>query len=73
MFLAKVKYEGTAWHMATHNVIIEVLNKLCEWAKEVLTPVKLRSMFLAKDEYERTAWRIASEQGQTELLHKTWE
>jgi hypothetical protein len=34
---------------------IEVLHKLCEWAKEVLTQEELNNMlFLARDGYGRT-------------------
>ena len=53
MFLAKDKYERTAWHMATYNSNIEVLIKLWEWAKNVLTQEHLQSMFLATEESKR--------------------
>jgi len=44
MFLAEDGYGWTAWHMATMKCQIEVLHKLEEWAKEVLTPEELKKI-----------------------------
>jgi ankyrin repeat protein len=71
MFLAHDKFEKTAWYIATDNGRIEVLNKLRDWAKEVLTQEKLIYIFLDKDKFERTAWHIATENGQIEVLELT--
>jgi len=38
MFLAKDRYERTDWHMVLQKGQLEVLHKLFEWAKYVLTP-----------------------------------
>jgi len=38
----------------------EVLHKLWEWAKDVLTPELNSMLFLAKDEEKMTAWHIAA-------------
>ena len=68
------KYVGhTAWHVAAEKGQLEVLQKLCEWAKKVLSPEDLHKMFLGKDGDERTAWHMASEKGQIEVLQKLWE
>jgi len=73
MVLDKDGFERTAWHIASEKGQIELLRKLLEWAKEVLTPEKLKRMFLGIDGYERTASHIASEKDQIELLQKLWE
>ena len=39
--------------MASENGQIEVLKKLWEWAKEVLTSEEIQSMFLVRDESKR--------------------
>jgi hypothetical protein len=44
MFLAKDKFQMTACHMAVGRGQIEVLHKLWEWAKEVLTQEELNYM-----------------------------
>jgi len=48
MFLAKDKYERTAWHIASEKDHIEVLLKLWECGKELLTQEQLNNMLLAK-------------------------
>jgi len=60
MFLGKGDFVMTAWHMAVYEGQIEVLQKLWEWAKEVLTQEDLNDMlYLAKDKYGKTAWHMA--------------
>jgi len=54
MFLAKDEEEMTAWYIAVSWGHIELLHKLWEREKEVLTQEGLNSMFLAKDKYERS-------------------
>ena len=50
---------------------IEVLYKVWEWAKDVLTPKEFRNkLFLYKDICGRTIWHIAAEKGRLDLLHK---
>jgi ankyrin repeat protein len=73
MFLNKDEKESTAWHIAAYIGKIELLHKLWEWVKYVLTPEDLKNMFLAKDEKERTAWHIAAYMGHMEILHILWE
>jgi ankyrin repeat protein len=53
----------TAWHITVKKGQIELLHKLWEWAKEVLTQEELNNMFLAAVRDERTAWHIAIEKG----------
>jgi hypothetical protein len=50
----------TACHMAAEKVETEILHKLWERAKEVLTQEELNNMFLTRDGYKRTAWHMAS-------------
>jgi precorrin-6B methylase 2 len=63
--------------MAAKKGQIEVLNKLRDWAKEILIQEELKSMFLACDKFKRTAWHMAAEKGRIaaqmvriEVLHK---
>ena len=49
MFFPKESFYKTGWHIAAKNGQIELLHKLWEWAKEVLTPAELNNMFLAED------------------------
>jgi len=45
VFLDKNEIEGPAWHIAAYSGHIEVLHKLWEWAREVLTPEELKKCF----------------------------
>jgi hypothetical protein len=63
----------TVWHIAAKNGRIEVLNKLSEWAKEVLTQEELKNMILAHDAFKNADWPIAAEMGQIEVLSKLKE
>jgi hypothetical protein len=56
------------WHVASEKGPLEILHKLWEWGKVILTQEKLNYMFLAKKETEMTAWHIALEQVQIEGL-----
>jgi len=62
---------NTAWHVATQEGNIELLQKLWEWAKgpEML----LSKLMLAKDKDEKTAFHVAAEQSYTEVLQKLWD
>jgi len=42
MFLGKDYFKKTAWHMAAEKDQTEVLHKLWDWAKEVLTQEELK-------------------------------
>jgi hypothetical protein len=55
--------------MAAVKGRIEVLHKLWEWAKEVLTQEELSNMFLAKDGRQTTACHMAAGTGRVEVLH----
>ena len=65
--------ERTASYIAECEGHVEVLFKLWEWAREVLTTEELKYIFLDKYGKERTAWHIAAFEGHIELLHKLWE
>jgi hypothetical protein len=44
MSLLKYRYEVTVWHMAVRSGNVEVLEKLCSWAKELqLKPEELKN------------------------------
>jgi len=59
--------------MAVEEGQIEVLYKIWEWAKEVLTQGEFKNMFLANDEFKRNAWHMAAGKGQIDILHKLWD
>ena len=48
MFLAKDRYERTAWPITLDEGQTELLHKLWEWAKKLLTLEDVKNMFLAK-------------------------
>ena len=73
MFVAKEKCKRTAWHMGAGKGQIDILHKLWDWAKKVLTKGELNNMFLAKEECKWNAWLLAAGNGQTDVLHKLWE
>ena len=68
-FLAKDGDGKAAWHMASEKVQIELLQKLREWSKEIVTLEELNKMFLAKDVWGRTAWHMAAKKDQINVLH----
>jgi hypothetical protein len=49
MFLAKDKYERTVWHVTSEKGPLEILHKLWEWGKVILTQEQLNNMFLVKE------------------------
>jgi len=49
MFIVEDEFERTPWHMAAEKDQIELLHKLWEWAKVVLTQEELNNMLLTKD------------------------
>jgi hypothetical protein len=55
--------------MAIFRGQVEVLHKMWEWAKEVLTQEELHYIWFAKDRDERTAWLMAAKRGELELLN----
>jgi len=73
MFVGKDGYERKTWHIVSEKGQVELLHKMWELGKEVLTRKELQSMFLGKDGYERTAWHKASQKSQIKLLHEIWE
>jgi ankyrin repeat protein len=50
MFSAKDRYGWTAWHVASKKGQIEVLDKLSEWSKEVLTQDEFWDMLLLAED-----------------------
>jgi hypothetical protein len=69
--LANDNDERTVWHIAAERGNLDVLHKLWDWAKEVLTPQDLKEMFfLAKGEHESTVWHITVKQGNLDILYK---
>jgi len=46
MFFAEYNFRRTAWHIVGINGQLDLLHKLWDWAKEVLTKDKLRKMLL---------------------------
>ena len=44
LLLAQEKKRRTVWSMAAHGQKVEVLDKLLDWAKEVLNPDKFKKV-----------------------------
>jgi hypothetical protein len=66
--LAQVFHRQTTWQVEAWEGKVELLEKLWEWAKEVLSPQELNNyIVLAKDDSERTAWHVAEKTGSTKL------
>ena len=61
-----------AWHEAAQGGHVEVLEKLWDWANELLLkPEELRNeILLSKDVFEKTAWQKAVEGGHVKVLEK---
>jgi ankyrin repeat protein len=73
MFLDKDEYQITAWHVAARNGQIEILHKLWDWAKEVLTQKELNKLLLNRSISAKTAWQVVAEEGRIEVLPLLWE
>jgi hypothetical protein len=59
----------TAWHVVTEKGEIEVLYKLCEWGKEVLTQEELNNiLFFARDGPLAHCVREGSNRGFTQTV-----
>jgi ankyrin repeat protein len=66
--------DKTAWHLAAEADNLEVLQQLCEWAEEVLTPEELKNkLLLSTTQHGKTAWHYASLWGKLKALQKLWE
>jgi len=64
----------TSWHVAAEKGQLQVLHKMWDLAKEVLTPEELNNkVLLAEDVLGRTAWHMAVEKGKLDVLQKLWE
>jgi len=61
LHVSRIRVKGmTAWHITAEIGKCEILHKIWEWAKELLTRVDLiRKKFLAKDKVGNTAWHVA--------------
>jgi hypothetical protein len=60
--------------VAAESGSLEVLHKLFNLTKQVLTPQHLsENIFLARDNAVRSAWHMAVEQSNLDILHKPWE
>ena len=73
MLLGTDKYGRTAWHIAAVRGNSENLQKLCEWAKENLTPEEIKNMLFMRDDEGSTAERIAANYDNPEISQKLWE
>jgi hypothetical protein len=51
MFLAEEILGRTTWHMAAEKGQIQVLNKMSDWANDVLTHEESSNIFLSKGVY----------------------
>jgi hypothetical protein len=68
--LAQERAGYTCWHEAAENGHVDILHKLREWAKKLLTPDELyNKVFLAKVVGKKPVWYMALESGQLEVLH----
>jgi len=50
--------------VALKNCELDLLHKLWEWPKKVITPEDFNNMFVVKDREKRTAWHISARKGQ---------
>jgi hypothetical protein len=73
LLLGKGVDDDSVWHVAAKGRQPQVLQKLWEWGKEILTAEELSNKLLAKDYEELTAWHFAAERGDIEILQKLWE
>jgi ankyrin repeat protein len=74
LFLATDNFKRTAWHMAAVHGNLDILHKMWDRAKDVLTSQHLNEkFFLAKDNDERTAWHMAARKGDLDILDRLWE
>jgi len=72
LLLAKL-FGYTAWHFAAEMGNTQVVEKLWEWCKEILTTEELSSKFLlAKDELEQTVWHKAAINNELLLAKDLW-
>ena len=70
MLLGTEKYGRYAWHWGANRESSETLQKLWEWAKEVLTKGKLSKLLLGTDKYRRNAWNWAADRFSSGTLQK---
>jgi hypothetical protein len=73
MFLGKDNFNRTAWHMTAKNCQIDLLHKLNDWARNVLTTEELNTIFSPINVDERTAWHVETKNGKLDILHIFWE
>jgi endo-1,4-beta-D-glucanase Y len=53
---------------------LDILQKIWEWAKEILTKEEINNkLLLATDNKGRTAWHVAASWGKLGVLLKIWE
>ena len=73
--MSKDECKETAWHKAATLGNVEVLKRLCDWAKELqLKPGELRNeVLLSKDESKETALHSAAKSGHVEILKNLWD
>jgi ankyrin repeat protein len=70
--LSKNKYEQTAWHEAAAKSRVEILQKLCDWAKELqLKSEELRNE-LSKNIFGQTPYHQAAQRGRV-VFEKLWD
>jgi ankyrin repeat protein len=74
LLLAQGDKGQTAWHVAAEGGKVEILDKLWEWAKEVLNTDELNNnLLLAKDWFEQLALHHASYIGNVQILERIWK
>jgi ankyrin repeat protein len=73
MLIATDREGNTAWHRAAFWGKLDVLQKICDLAKENLTKEELQNMLLATDRNGNTAWHLAAKGGKPDVLQKIWD
>ena len=73
IMLAQDYKKRTAWNKAVQRGKADVVDKLWEWAKEVLNREELSNkLLMAKDDEEMTAFHHASFSGNLQILERIW-
>jgi endo-1,4-beta-D-glucanase Y len=64
----------TAWHVATKEGKLDILQKIWELTKGNLTREEINyKLLLATDKKGRIAWHMAAVRGKLDLLQNIWE
>jgi ankyrin repeat protein len=70
-----MKCGKTVWHNVAERGHVEILGKLCDWARDLqIKPEELRNgLFLSYEMYGKTAWNIAAQSGHIEVIGQLWD